>query len=159
MPTTFQGWVGYVIDLVEALGIQQMDLLGFSMGDGAAQHVALKAPHLVRKLILAGTRTSKTPNTTRGSRDIFLPLANSVTKRGFEPAYAQSFSITTQIGKPRPKLLGTASSYEHTIALHTFAPKSQSVRSRHTISSLNHTLIIHTNGLASKSFSEEIFLS
>jgi pimeloyl-ACP methyl ester carboxylesterase len=91
IPTTFQGWAGHVIDLVEALNIRQIDLLGFSMGGGAAQCVALKAPQLVRKLILAGTRTSRTPNTTRGSRDIFLPLAQSVTEADFEVAWTQSF--------------------------------------------------------------------
>lgn len=32
IPPTYQGWAGNVITSVEALGIKQVDLLGFSMG-------------------------------------------------------------------------------------------------------------------------------
>lgn len=58
------------------------------MGGGAAQHVALAAPQLVRKLILAGTRTSRTPHTVIGPRDIFFQLANL---EDFKAALAVSF--------------------------------------------------------------------
>jgi pimeloyl-ACP methyl ester carboxylesterase len=58
IPTTLKGWAVVLLDLVDALGIPQFDLLGFSMGGGAAQFVALAAPKMVRRLILAGTRTS-----------------------------------------------------------------------------------------------------
>lgn len=57
---TFQGWADQAIAFMEALGLDKVDFLGFSMGGGAAQLVALTAPHLVRKLILAGT-TASTP--------------------------------------------------------------------------------------------------
>ncbi|MFD9360134.1 alpha/beta fold hydrolase [Streptomyces sp. NPDC060031] len=40
---------------VAALGLPQMDLLGFSLGGFVAQQVALDAPGLVRRLVLAGT--------------------------------------------------------------------------------------------------------
>jgi len=43
------------IELIRAMGIDQVDLLGFSLGGFVAQDVALKAPGLVRKLILTGT--------------------------------------------------------------------------------------------------------
>ena len=43
------------IALVRALGFEKVDLLGFSLGGFVAQDVTLKAPELVRKLILAGT--------------------------------------------------------------------------------------------------------
>jgi len=43
------------IALVRALGFERIDLLGFSLGGFVAQDVALKAPDLVRKLILTGT--------------------------------------------------------------------------------------------------------
>ena len=52
---TFQGWADNVVAFVQALGLRKFDLLGFSMGGCAVQLVALKAPELVRKLILAGT--------------------------------------------------------------------------------------------------------
>lgn len=44
-----------VIALIEALGLEQVDLLGFSLGGFVAQDVVLKAPKLVRRLILTGT--------------------------------------------------------------------------------------------------------
>lgn len=55
---TFQGWADQAIAFMEALGLDKVDFLGFSMGGMAAQMVALTAPHLVRKLILAGTTAS-----------------------------------------------------------------------------------------------------
>ncbi len=43
------------IDFIEALGYDQVDLLGFSLGGFIAQEIAANRPSLVRKLILAGT--------------------------------------------------------------------------------------------------------
>jgi pimeloyl-ACP methyl ester carboxylesterase len=45
----------HVIAFVEALGLEKIDLFGFSMGGFAAQQVTLDRPDLVRRLILAGT--------------------------------------------------------------------------------------------------------
>ena len=42
-----------VIAFIRALCFEQVDVLGFSLGGFVAQDVALRAPHLVRKLILA----------------------------------------------------------------------------------------------------------
>jgi pimeloyl-ACP methyl ester carboxylesterase len=43
------------VAFIRALGLQQVDLFGFSLGGGVAQMVALQAPHLVRRIVLAGT--------------------------------------------------------------------------------------------------------
>ncbi len=43
------------IAFIRALGLTKVDLIGFSLGGGVAQVVALKAPDLVRRMILAGT--------------------------------------------------------------------------------------------------------
>jgi pimeloyl-ACP methyl ester carboxylesterase len=43
------------IAFIRALGLKKVDLLGFSLGGGVAQMVALQAPDLVRRMILAGT--------------------------------------------------------------------------------------------------------
>ncbi|KAH6683457.1 Alpha/Beta hydrolase protein [Halenospora varia] len=99
IPTTLHGWALNVIGLVKALGIKQIDLLGFSMGGGAVQHVALAAPSLVRKLILAGTRTSQTPNTVKGPRDVIAELSNSVTEEEFKASWALSFFNPTPEGQ------------------------------------------------------------
>ncbi|KAH7351098.1 Alpha/Beta hydrolase protein [Rhexocercosporidium sp. MPI-PUGE-AT-0058] len=99
IPPSLHGWAIHVITLLDALDIQQIDLLGFSMGGGTAQHVALAAPGKVRKLILAGTRTSRTPNTILGPRKIFYELAYSVTEEEFKAAFALSFFNASQHGK------------------------------------------------------------
>lgn len=43
------------IAFIKAMGFGQVDLFGFSMGGMVAQEVVLKAPRLVRRMILAGT--------------------------------------------------------------------------------------------------------
>ena len=43
------------IAMIRALGHDRIDLMGFSLGGMLAQDVVLKAPDLVRKLILTGT--------------------------------------------------------------------------------------------------------
>lgn len=43
------------ITLIKAMGFEEVDLFGFSMGGMIAQEIALKEPRLVRKMILAGT--------------------------------------------------------------------------------------------------------
>ncbi|MDP9530329.1 alpha/beta fold hydrolase [Pseudomonas protegens] len=43
------------IELIQALGFKNVDVLGFSLGGFVAQDIALKAPELVRRLILTGT--------------------------------------------------------------------------------------------------------
>jgi pimeloyl-ACP methyl ester carboxylesterase len=40
---------------IDALGLTSVDLFGFSIGGFVAQEVALQRPHLVRRMILAGT--------------------------------------------------------------------------------------------------------
>jgi pimeloyl-ACP methyl ester carboxylesterase len=43
------------VSFIRALGLKQVDLLGFSMGGMIAQVIAVEQPQLVRRLILAGT--------------------------------------------------------------------------------------------------------
>src|SRR3546814_11468560 len=54
-PLTVAEMTDDVIAAIGALGLEQIDLIGFSLGGFVAQDVTLKAPALVRKLILAGT--------------------------------------------------------------------------------------------------------
>lgn len=43
------------IAFIRAMKLEQVDLLGFSMGGGVAQSMALQAPGLIRRLVLTGT--------------------------------------------------------------------------------------------------------
>lgn len=53
--SSIAGMAKHVIAFIDALGLTQIDLLGFSMGGFVAQRLTLDRPHLVRRLILAGT--------------------------------------------------------------------------------------------------------
>jgi pimeloyl-ACP methyl ester carboxylesterase len=44
-----------VIAVIRALGFEQVDLLGCSLGGFVAQDIVLKEPDLIRKVILTGT--------------------------------------------------------------------------------------------------------
>ncbi len=54
-PVTIGEMASDTIALIRALGLEQVNLLGFSLGGFVAQDVVLQAPNLVRKLILTGT--------------------------------------------------------------------------------------------------------
>ena len=54
-PLTIDEMARDVIALIRAMGFDNVDLMGFSLGGMVAQDITLKAPDLVRKLILAGT--------------------------------------------------------------------------------------------------------
>lgn len=54
-PVTIDAMAQDAIALIHALGLEKIDLLGFSLGGFVAQDIVLKAPGLVRRLILTGT--------------------------------------------------------------------------------------------------------
>jgi len=55
VPHTVEEMGRDAIAFIRALGLKKVDLLGFSLGGGVAQMVALQAPDLVRRIVLAGT--------------------------------------------------------------------------------------------------------
>ena len=55
VPPTVEQMGTDAVAFIRALGVEKVDLLGFSLGGGVAQMVALQAPELVRRMILAGT--------------------------------------------------------------------------------------------------------
>ena len=52
---TAEGFADGAIEFIEALGLGQVDLLGWSLGGIVAQLVALRRPGLVRKIVVAGS--------------------------------------------------------------------------------------------------------
>jgi len=54
-PETVAGMAGDAASLIDALGLEQVDLFGFSMGGYVAQQITVDRPELVRRLILVGT--------------------------------------------------------------------------------------------------------
>ena len=55
VPTTFEEMGANAIAFIQALGLEQVDVLGFSIGGFVAQEITLQAPELVRRLVLVGT--------------------------------------------------------------------------------------------------------
>jgi pimeloyl-ACP methyl ester carboxylesterase len=55
VPRTIDEMGRDAIAFIRALGLEQVDLFGFSLGGGVAQMIALQAPELVRRIVLAGT--------------------------------------------------------------------------------------------------------
>jgi pimeloyl-ACP methyl ester carboxylesterase len=55
VPDTVEAMASDAVAFIRALGFQQVDLLGFSLGGFISQVIALEEPQLVRKIILAGT--------------------------------------------------------------------------------------------------------
>src|ERR1700758_3834315 len=55
VPTTFEEMGANAVAFIKALGLKQVDVLGFSIGGFVAQEITLHAPELVRRLILLGT--------------------------------------------------------------------------------------------------------
>ena len=114
IPTSFQEWADDLIAFVTALGITQIDLFGFSMGGAAVQMVALTAPKLVRRLILAGTSTSVPDDTVAFVPGIVWPreippteplrvLATAVTPEEIEHSLAYSFFPEDTTGRAAAK--------------------------------------------------------
>src|SRR3984893_4846612 len=55
VPTSFEQMGRNAVAFIKALGLQQVDVLGFSIGGFVAQEMTLGEPKLVRRLILLGT--------------------------------------------------------------------------------------------------------
>jgi pimeloyl-ACP methyl ester carboxylesterase len=54
-PKTVSGMARDAASLLDALGLEHVDLFGFSMGGFVAQQIAVDRPELIRRLILVGT--------------------------------------------------------------------------------------------------------
>src|ERR1700726_2170980 len=54
VPTTFEQMAANAIAFIKALGLNQVDLFGFSIGGMVVQEIVLQAPDLVRRLIVDG---------------------------------------------------------------------------------------------------------
>jgi pimeloyl-ACP methyl ester carboxylesterase len=60
-----------VLRFIDALGISEVDVLGFSLGGYIAQELALMRPRAVRRIVLAGTAPQGAPEVHRWSDDVY----------------------------------------------------------------------------------------
>ncbi len=60
--TTFAGMAETAVDFITALGLTEVDLLGWSIGGFVAQMIALNHPGLVRRLLVVGSGPGGVPD-------------------------------------------------------------------------------------------------
>lgn len=80
IPKSFTGWAQHYINVIHALGIQHVDIMGYSMGGCVAQVVALNAPAMVRHLVLCGTIPSTGPGVTTAPLGPFNQLRDATSE-------------------------------------------------------------------------------
>jgi pimeloyl-ACP methyl ester carboxylesterase len=84
-----------VLDFVDALGVAQVDLLGFSIGSFVAQEVALRRPNLVERIVLASAAPRGAPGMHGWAPDII----DAVGRRELSPeGYLRVFFTATKAG-------------------------------------------------------------
>src|SRR5881227_2007928 len=80
-PTTIEEMASDAVAFILALGFDQVDLFGFSMGGMIAQVIAQQEPGLVRKMILAGTGPAGGDGIDKVTRISYLDTARALLTR------------------------------------------------------------------------------
>ncbi|KAH7063832.1 Alpha/Beta hydrolase protein [Paraphoma chrysanthemicola] len=74
---TFAETANTINDFLDAISVPKVDILGFSLGGMVAQVIAVAHPHILNKLVLAGTQSSYTQGLVFSSPEVF-EVANGV---------------------------------------------------------------------------------
>jgi pimeloyl-ACP methyl ester carboxylesterase len=80
-PTTIEEMASDAVTFIRALGFDQVDLFGFSMGGMIAQVIVQEEPKLVRKMILAGTGPAGGDGIDKVTRITYLDTARGLLTR------------------------------------------------------------------------------
>jgi pimeloyl-ACP methyl ester carboxylesterase len=80
-PTTVEEMARDAVRFIRALGFDQVDLFGFSLGGMIAQVIAQEEPRLVRKMILAGTGPAGGDGIDKVTRITYLDTARGLLTR------------------------------------------------------------------------------
>jgi pimeloyl-ACP methyl ester carboxylesterase len=80
-PTTIEEMASDAVTFIRALGFDQVDLFGFSMGGMIAQVIAYEQPQLVRKMIIAGTGPAGGDGIDKVTRISYLDTARGLLTR------------------------------------------------------------------------------
>jgi pimeloyl-ACP methyl ester carboxylesterase len=98
-PTTFAQMADDAMVFIEALGIDRIDLLGFSIGSFIAQEMALARPSSVVKLVLASTAPQGAPGMHGWAPDIIGAIGEPTTEaEGFLHAFFTDSSESRAAG-------------------------------------------------------------
>src|SRR3954447_5170134 len=80
-PTTVEEMARDAVTFIRALGFDQVDLFGFSLGGMIAQVIAQEQPQLVRRLIIAGTGPAGGEGIERVTRITYVDIARGLLSR------------------------------------------------------------------------------
>jgi pimeloyl-ACP methyl ester carboxylesterase len=80
-PTTIEEMARDAVTFIRALGFDQVDLFGFSMGGMIAQVIAQEEPRLVRRMIIAGTGPAGGEGIEKVTRISYLDTARGLLTR------------------------------------------------------------------------------
>ena len=80
-PRTIEEMASDAVTFIRALGLEQVDLFGFSMGGMIAQVIAQEEPQLVRKMIIAGTGPAGGEGIDKVTRITYLDTARGLLTR------------------------------------------------------------------------------
>jgi len=80
-PTTIEEMARDAVTFIHAVGVDQVDLFGFSMGGMIAQVIAQQQPQLVRKMIIAGTGPAGGEGIDKVTRITYLDTARGLLTR------------------------------------------------------------------------------
>jgi pimeloyl-ACP methyl ester carboxylesterase len=98
VPDNVEDMARDVLRFVDALGLTEIDVLGFSLGGFVAQTLALTRPRLIRRLVLAGTAPQGAPDIHRWTDDVYA-LA---TPDSFDPdGFIRLFFSSSEEGRAR----------------------------------------------------------
>lgn len=81
VPRSVEAMAQDALSFIQALGWEEVDLLGFSLGGFVAQVIATSKPHLVRRLVLAGTGPAGFKGVGQFNRRLLTDTLQSVAKR------------------------------------------------------------------------------
>lgn len=109
-PLRFRGLAHLIAQLLDAVGHQQVDVLGISWGGGLAQQFAHQYPQRCRRLVLVATSTGAI--SVPGNPSVLAKLLSP--RRYFQPSYLATIAPTLYGGmfRQRPDL---ARAYAHLV--------------------------------------------
>ncbi|KAH6869690.1 Alpha/Beta hydrolase protein [Thelonectria olida] len=96
IPKTIVDFAQVYIDAVRGIGFNQIDLMGFSLGGTVAQMMALKAPNLVRRLILCATIPSFGDGVVLPDFEMFGKLKAATTLEEHRNAFLEGFFTSSK---------------------------------------------------------------
>ena len=162
VPDTVAAMAQDALDFLDALGLSQVDLLGFSLGGYIAQHMTLSRPQLVRRLILAGTGPGKGEGTQDLDQVILDAASGPPSRNGllhlfFEPTETSQAAgaaywdrLQTRAGERDPFLTGPGIQAQRTALTRwdrdedTAYPRLREIRHPVLVTGGSHDLIIPT---------------